>query len=48
MLETNLNSTGVTGQQTIRNNLLPFLPVDRGLSLAGSAGLGLILNLTRG
>ena len=49
-LANNLNSTGVAAgqQQTIHNNLLlPFLPIDMGLPLAGSAGLGFILGLTR-
>jgi uncharacterized membrane protein (Fun14 family) len=55
-LANNLNSTAAAGQQqqTIHNNqlllllLLPFLPIDMGLPLAGSAGLGFILGLTRG
>ena len=51
LAKNNLNSTGVTAagqqQQTIHNNLLPFIPVDMGLPLAGSAGLGFILGLTR-
>jgi uncharacterized membrane protein (Fun14 family) len=51
-LANNLNSTEVAAgqqqQQTIHNNLLlPFLPIDMGLPLAGSAGLGFILGLTR-
>jgi hypothetical protein len=45
-----LNSTG-TGHgaiPSILHNNLPFLPVDMGLPLAGSAGLGFVFGLTRG
>jgi uncharacterized membrane protein (Fun14 family) len=52
-LTNKLNSTGVgtgTGHSTIPNIIhsnLPFLPVDMGFPLFGSAGLGFILGLTR-
>ena len=52
-LTNNLNSTGVgtgMGHSAIPNVIhssLPFLPVDMGFPLVGSAGLGFILGLTR-
>src|SRR5205085_10189844 len=58
-LTNNLNSTGTgTGHSattataaaipSILHSNLPFLPVDMGLPLAGSAGLGFVFGLTRG
>jgi uncharacterized membrane protein (Fun14 family) len=56
-LTNNLNSTetghGATTTTTaaipsILHSNLPFLPVDMGLPLAGSAGLGFVFGLTRG
>ncbi len=57
-LTSNLNSTGGTGHgatttataaiPSILHSNLPFLPVDMGLPLAGSAGLGFVFGLTRG
>ena len=58
-LTNNLNSTGGTGHgatttttaaaiPSILHSNLPFLPVDMGLPLAGSAGLGFVFGLTRG
>jgi uncharacterized membrane protein (Fun14 family) len=55
-LTNNLNSTGTgTGHgattaaiPSILHSNLPFLPVDMGLPLAGSAGLGFVFGLTRG
>jgi uncharacterized membrane protein (Fun14 family) len=51
----NLNSTGTgpghgatTAIPSILHSNLPFLPVDMGLPLAGSAGLGFVFGLTRG
>jgi uncharacterized membrane protein (Fun14 family) len=50
LLSLNMGSTG-TGHGTIpsipHSNLF-FLPVDMGLPLAGSAGLGFVFGLTRG
>jgi uncharacterized membrane protein (Fun14 family) len=49
-LTNNLNSTGTEhgAIPSILHNNLPFLPVDMGLPLAGSAGLGFVFGLTRG
>jgi uncharacterized membrane protein (Fun14 family) len=56
-LTNNLNSTGTghgatatatTAVPNILHSSLPFLPVDMGLPLAGSAGLGFVFGLTRG
>jgi uncharacterized membrane protein (Fun14 family) len=57
-LTNNLNSTGTGHGATtttttaaipsILHSNLPFLPVDMGLPLAGSAGLGFVFGLTRG
>ena len=53
-LTNNLNSTGGVGTGTTHSTIpniihsnLPFLPVDMGFPLVGSAGLGFILGLTR-
>ena len=41
------NSSSTTAIPNLIHNSLPFIPIDMGLPLVGSAGLGFILGLTR-
>ena len=41
------SSTTTTAIPNLIHNSLPFIPIDMGLPLVGSAGLGFILGLTR-